>query len=482
MFLRPNFAHRPARRPFPLRGFGGYTLIEILVALTLTLILMTTVVTVFGRVGNSMRNARRAMEQFDRLRTAAQQLNTDFNGITARLDGRAGRPEEGLGYFELIKGSYLFANTKSTPTSYGVNDKGAPDLTVGEVGDILMFTSRNATRPFVGRYYVDSNGNPQTIQSDVAEVAWFLRGNRLHRRVLLIVPGAAASVSQYTNKAQFYNDYDLSVHVDANGKIQPNSLADLVKRENRFAHDATKFPFDVRGWLGYGLPTLAECTSPTWMANWTSGSTPPAPNTSPAGPVDRWDPSPTAVVNTALSDQALSSKQDGVRVSDDVVLTNVIGFDVKVWEPAANGGAGGYVDLGSNELGTQGAAVTVLPGKKNSYQAPQSPSMYRFNNGGITESGLSGTGALARIYDSGCFSYANELGNSQATNGLDDSGSGVVDALSEYYMTTGPYKGLAPGVSPYPVPLRGIQVTIRCFEPDSKQIREITIEHDFLPK
>ena len=27
-------------------------------------------------------------------------------------------------------------------------------------------------------------------------------------------------------------------------------------------------------------------------------------------------------------------------------LTNVIGFDVKVWEPAANGSAGGYVDLG----------------------------------------------------------------------------------------------------------------------------------------
>ena len=34
------------------------------------------------------------------------------------------------------------------------------------------------------------------------------------------------------------------------------------------------------------------------------------------------------------------------RLADDVILTNVIGFDVKVWEPAANSGQGGYVDLG----------------------------------------------------------------------------------------------------------------------------------------
>jgi hypothetical protein len=35
---------------------------------------------------------------------------------------------------------------------------------------------------------------------------------------------------------------------------------------------------------------------------------------------------------------------------------------------------------------------------------------------------------------------------------------------------------------PYPAPLRGIQVKIRVFEPDSKQIREVTIVQDFLPE
>ena len=35
---------------------------------------------------------------------------------------------------------------------------------------------------------------------------------------------------------------------------------------------------------------------------------------------------------------------------------------------------------------------------------------------------------------------------------------------------------------PYAIPLRGIQVKIRAFEPDTKQIREVTVEQDFLPQ
>ena len=270
MYSRPIFAHRPARN---CNGASAFTLVEILVALTLTLILMITVVKVFGDVGTSIRNARRALEQFDRLRTAAQQLNSDMNGITARLDGRAGRPEEGLGYFELIEGSYLFGTSGTSGMYYGVTDKGAQDYTVGERGDILMFTSRNAARPFVGRFGL-VGGNPQTIQSDVAEVSWYLRGNRLHRRVLLVVPGAAKGAGRLFRR-QYQEQYGAVVlqrlrrfsHITkyANNQpvVVPNSLADLVKRENRYGHDATKFPYDVRGWGKYGLPTLSECSSTT---------------------------------------------------------------------------------------------------------------------------------------------------------------------------------------------------------------------------
>jgi hypothetical protein len=64
----------------------------------------------------------------------------------------------------------------------------------------------------------------------------------------------------------------------------------------------------------------------------------------------------------------------------------------------------------------------------------------------------------------------------RSTNGFDDPGNsgvtnGIVDDDDE--KITSP---------PYPAPLRGIQVKIRVFEPDSRQIREVTIVQDFLPK
>jgi hypothetical protein len=73
------------------------------------------------------------------------------------------------------------------------------------------------------------------------------------------------------------------------------------------------------------------------------------------------------------------------------------------------------------------------------------------------------------------------MGTARATNGFDDPGNdatgsvtaanGIVDDDTE--KLTSP---------PYPHPLRGIQVKIRVFEPDSRQIREVTVVQDFLPQ
>ncbi len=59
----------------------------------------------------------------------------------------------------------------------------------------------------------------------------------------------------------------------------------------------------------------------------------------------------------------------------------------------------------------------------------------------------------------------------QGVNGFDDNGINGVDDADE--LRTSP---------PYPVPLRGIQVKIRVFEPDSRQVREVTVVQDFLPQ
>ena len=97
---------------------------------------------------------------------------------------------------------------------------------------------------------------------------------------------------------------------------------------------------------------------------------------------------------------------------------------------------------------------------------------------------LPGSAATARVYDTWSTHYENvglpgltlaqyPVGGfpGRGTNGFDDDGNGIVDDDGE--KITSP---------PYPVPLRGIQVKIRVFEPDSRQIRELTIVQDFLPK
>jgi hypothetical protein len=59
----------------------------------------------------------------------------------------------------------------------------------------------------------------------------------------------------------------------------------------------------------------------------------------------------------------------------------------------------------------------------------------------------------------------------RATDGLDNDGKNGLDDAGE--RETQP---------PYPYPLRSIQVRIRAFDPDSRQVREVTIVEDFVPR
>ena len=161
-----------------------------------------------------------------------------------------------------------------------------------------------------------------------------------------------------------------------------------------------------------------------------------------------------------------------------MILTNVIGFDVKAWDPTyplANGGSGAYVDLGYNN---------VL------YDHPHYVANNSLGSGlshlGHQRSGLAGTATTARVYDTYSFHYecdgirqptATCTATDAATNGFDDDGNGIVDDI---VYNGDPSTGENETAPPYPIPLRGIQVKIRIFEPDSRQIREVTVVQDFL--
>ena len=670
----------PIGRRLPRRTdrAAGFTLIEILVATVLTLMMMVAVAQVFSGVGNGISGSRRALEAFDRLRAAEATLRSDLGGVTASVNPSV-LPETNSGYLEIVdSGNWQLLPPLGTPAPNGwplvSTDPPAfdsansnlsanppivtPDTTVGQRGDILMFTTRNSARPFTGLLrkfagYDPNTGMPvfdttnTTIQSDVAEVAWFLRGRTLHRRVLLLAPAIGnqpydlflygdRNKAWVGNQAMWYAYNDISVRKEGSWLI-PNSLADLTKRENRYAHPVhnylittppsssnfpptvsiggaqvpksppgtpTDFPFDVRQWGLLGLPTLQECSAqvltgtnpPTlgpcpWLSSWQAGSTPfpcdPSARIGPGFPpffenvagsptgsnnLNRVDLSSNVCMDATtkywvpenfLSEMGftLSPQCTPVRWADDVILTNVVGFDVKVWDPGApvfsltvngqtkivkpgdpeydpdsgcklaqNGaliGYGAYVDLCWGIYSKGAASPYPYPPPSPAAPSPRfSGGFWQANGTWVQRFGQSrswmtadpqpfpppfqGWVALqARVYDTWSTHYEAQglpffwwdVNNmlppglnwqdsraGRAMNGFDERG----DVFAENVAVNGPGNPVADGVvdsndeqitcPPYPAPLRGIQVKIRVYEPDSRQIREVTVEQDFLPK
>lgn len=385
MQLRPDASvYARAARP-------GYTLVEVLIATTLALMLMAAVAQMFGQLGTSVNNSRETLEMAEKLRTAAERLRMDLVGVTVTMLPPR-RVENNDGYFEYIeRGPYTpvspptnMASTVPEPvdttsgTANATTDSsfvprylGAASTipaygTVGETGDILMFTTRNAARPFTGLC------NNVTIQSDVAEVAWFMRGRTLYRRVLLVAPSVTFTYPPTTmvggNAAAlgFYYCNDISAHVvndvtvsgSASRTVVPNTLGDLSRRGCRFAHDTDDFPF-LSDWGLLGLPTLQECSNSNWPTYYTlscqsgdhdaiyQGGSPPANllsgGTTATVPMDYWGQQPFAYSDTTTINPVTGiitnangvNFANGSRITDDVILTNVIGFDVKAWDPVA---------------------------------------------------------------------------------------------------------------------------------------------------
>lgn len=438
---------RPNRYP-KLRAAAtspmGFTLIEILVSTALTLILMGAVVTMFGSIGRSVNESRSTLEMADRLRTTAAILQRDLAGATVTM-----LPPRRIddGYLEIKEGPIGDGAGMLPPSSMAFNtDTGLPDGTVIDNDDVLQLTTRSVGQPFVGK--VNTGLVPSgSIQSSVAEVSWFVRGRTLYRRVLLVAPLLNdPTTGQMAEKNDgFYARNDVSVRRNAAGGVVANTLADLTRRENRFGHIALQFPYDSRGLGQLGLPLLQECASPNWILTGL---------TAPTKAIDYWGSDPYPKDSGCVPEiGVMAAFSDFTRVAEDVILTNVIGFDIKVYEP----NLGGYVDLG-----WQGAAFdpTVATG------------IY-FNHLGDPRSGLAATGSAgtptsARIYDTWTEFYNQALYT--PVDGF-DGGTGAVDGPNE--------PRYAP---PYPAPLRGIQIKIRTFEPDSRQVREVTVIQDFLPK
>jgi hypothetical protein len=423
-----------------------------LVALAVTLLMMGAVVTVFGFIGERVTDSRAIIETADRLRSAGHRLREDLTSITVDAIPWQ-RPEEGAGYLEILEGPVR-------DSTGALADPNLPQAMVGDTDDLLMFTVRSHGEPYRGKFTppVGSNLSP-IIESNTAEVVWFLQPTvgiitnpqtySLCRRQMLIVPEGVLGANARLD-ATFYDQYDVSARVDQHrsGQVRriANTLGDLTKRENRFLHNrhyANSLSTATAG-LGYPWPVRYQQNAP------------PLPPLSPD------------------------------RQGEDVVLTNVLSFDVQVFDPNVemrstgsaiveptdagyknapvnntNPARGAYIDLGDTLPGAIfGAMAPTSAAALKSRLAPTAPFLYS-------------------TYDTWSFHYEHDgvpqnpaFGPDKGTNGLDESGTAPgVDDMSE--RETSP---------PYPYPLRGLRVKIRVYEPGTRQVREITVVQSFVPE
>lgn len=472
----------------------GFTITELLIAATISLILTYAVVQMFDYVASEARYGRASIELASQLRNASRRIGTDLACATAPVRPFADR--HGQGYFEYVEGPLTDART----SAFDVDGTGQPQTDPvassvgGDIDDIVMFTAFNPDEPFRGRLTTYPLGTlasktTKTIESKYAEIAiWTVRDPSngrvtLHRRALLIRPDFSSDDfyrTQYGNGLkQFLQENDISVRFDAQGNggvgaLVGNTLGDLSRRENRFAHFRTAFPYSIDI---VGLQT----------------------------PTGGW----------RLVDDATAGKTNYLE-GNDVLLAEVLAFDVRAFDPEAyvrfdtnhfhlnpsDAGyyqdyshpalagypapsgmrqvkTGAFVDLGFAE--TSGAAAGLRapssyfsgnPQAKSQLVPPAPPNPvagYRtyctwslFYEMNAQDSDNNGTITVIEGDENG--DGIPDGGNNQ----IDDNSNGVVDELAEW--DTAP---------PYPYPMRGVQVTLRVMEPNSRQVRQMSVVQNF---
>jgi len=408
---------------------------------------------------------------------------------------------------------------------------------------------------------------PAIVNSQLAEVVWWVGfddrdGNllwtvnsgfaanttgigeprHLYRRQLLIRPELGQLGTDYTpiSNANWqiaqrdlmrfwqFNDVSASIRVElaTSGwvyRIRANSLNDLTRRENRFGHmplqvDPAKLP--PSGALTDSLFPHSAVTQSTASAIKNLLPCYSAATLSVANLAGTATAGTTSYALQRMNDNS-NLPLGGTGPGEDIVLSNILGFDVKAYDPyarvwpsdttntmsllphdpgysaaAASGtpqkliGLGAFVDLNYYQYLTTAAITTdnnlntsmgilspyfgPAPGVPPGVTASTYSANFGYTNGGAYASTRGAT------YDTWALSYErdgiDQSGNGTydlQTNGIDDaiggSANGVVDDVNERDT-----------LPPYSQPLRGLQVKIRVYEPSTRQVRQASVAADFI--
>lgn len=380
----------------------AFTLVEMLVAMAVTMLMMVALARAFAYVGRQVQDSRAVTQLTSELRDVTSRIHADLKQCTVKLKANRGLEPDQNGYFLYYEGPLTDATSSLFRVDNSSGKPVLPDSRYSDCDDYLAFTAVAKPgqwfRGKVPRFLVEQKNNPTypgptdptdptdpafrdlvVIESKYAEIVYFASpeyyadspstpwptyvdndglidvdgsgsvdgdevGNgfpdrlRIHRRVLLIRPdlnvtGAdgqlelGAGMRGGTNAklglaTTVHQRCDLSVRrvLDATGKptvrVAANSLADLSRPHNRFAH----YRIDYGNYTS--MPILALGPPATVLTK--TGNI--SPNITPAtGAV-----STTTDLNGFLRPEFVLG---GTRQGEDVFSDYAVGFDVQIYDP-----------------------------------------------------------------------------------------------------------------------------------------------------
>jgi hypothetical protein len=194
------------------------------------------------------------------------------------------------------------------------------------------------------------------------------------------------------------------------------------------------------------------------------------------------------------------------QLGEDVLQSHVVAFDVKAFDPNApltpSSGGGevlaphdpGYANTGANMTVIGAGAFVDLyymyyvlprPLGNSTSNWPAPTSVYptanytsAFSGPPAVRSGFLTTPTYAPAYDPWSYHYEQD-GVDQDNDGVADEGTDGFDNDNVNGVDDPNERETAP---PYAAPLRGIRVSLRVNDPDSRQVKQTTVEQDFTPE
>jgi len=527
----------------------------VLVTVAITLIIMGAVVRLFASVGQGLETRRATIEITNELRIARMLLAQDLANATA-LTLPPRDPKSAEGYLEIIEGIHTdwfptntignLSITSLAPTArlagaetdaeeaFFENQLGnlMPRGGLGDFDDILAFTVRSQGEPYVAQMLSVYDGTTVTIKSQEAEVIWYAveqpDGTRnIYRRLLLIAPWTHTPQEAVNNSnppmlgyfnpqapnsdapdpvAAFFRSFNISARLERHPtspnpnrmRWVPNTLADLTKRENRFAHSTDRLLHnpDPLSIFPYATDTRRIRPSDT-------------PSLSPLVPAAE-DIVATNVLACDLRVFDPSAKlfyydpnNNGIQPGDVVVEPGDIGWHLRDrtsndWKPA---GQGAYVDL-AYDLGMQDRndvdqwIASPLEAMQTGYVALDASPQQTLTRAAFSVAPHIKSQSRVPNLALGVRGYYDTWSYHYEYDGIDQDGDNLIDEGTDGLdldrnAVPGTNRGQIEHVHgvddiaeretspPDPVPLRGMEVRIRVYEPDTRQIREVSVKQNF---